>query len=111
VGKFYLFRTAIDGGFVGLAIIGVLTSLVSAFYYLRVVVNMYMRDGEPEAERDLGLNFTVISTAIATVGLSLVPQWVFLLASNGSVAQWQSSCLLSNWFWVQVPTESPKPSV
>jgi NADH-quinone oxidoreductase subunit N len=82
VGKFYLFRTAIDGGFVGLAIIGVLTSLVSAYYYLRVVVNMYMRDGEPEAERDIGLNFTVISTAIATVGLSLIPKWLFLLAST-----------------------------
>ena len=48
VGKFYLFRTAIQGGFIGLAIIGVLTSLISAYYYLRVVVTMYMREGEPE---------------------------------------------------------------
>ena len=36
VGKFYLFRSVIDGGFIWLAIIGVLTSLVSAFYYLRL---------------------------------------------------------------------------
>ncbi len=48
VGKFYLFRTAIQGGFIGLAVIGVLTSLISAYYYLRVVVTMYMREGEPE---------------------------------------------------------------
>ncbi len=38
VGKFYLFRTVIEGGYIGLALIGVLTSLVSAYYYLRVVV-------------------------------------------------------------------------
>ncbi|MEW5940453.1 MAG: NADH-quinone oxidoreductase subunit N, partial [Chloroflexota bacterium] len=50
VGKFYLFRAVIDGGFPGLAIVGVLTSLVSAYYYLRVVVNMYMREGEPVAQ-------------------------------------------------------------
>jgi NADH-quinone oxidoreductase subunit N len=47
IGKLYLFRAVIDAGFVWLAIIGVLTSLVSAFYYLRVVVIMYMKDGEP----------------------------------------------------------------
>jgi len=82
VGKFYLFRAAIAGGFTGLAIIGVLTSLVSAFYYLRVVVNMYMREGEETLERDAWLGFTTIFTAIATVGLSLVPQWLFLLAST-----------------------------
>jgi len=46
VGKFYLFRTVLQGGFTGLALIGVLTSLVSAYYYLRVVVIMYMREGD-----------------------------------------------------------------
>ena len=51
VGKFFLFRTAIAGGFVGLALIGVITSLVSAFYYLRVVVIMYMREGDPQVSR------------------------------------------------------------
>jgi NADH-quinone oxidoreductase subunit N len=82
VGKFYLFRAAIQGGFTGLALIGVITSLVSAVYYLRVVVNMYMQEGEPAAEREPWLGFTSAVTAAATVGLSLVPQWVFLLAST-----------------------------
>jgi NADH-quinone oxidoreductase subunit N len=82
VGKFYLFRATIAGGYTGLAIIGVLTSLVSAYYYLRVVVNMYMREGEPTAEQSLGLNFTAVSTALATVILSLAPQWLFVLAST-----------------------------
>ena len=82
VGKFYLFRAAIVGGYSGLAIIGVVTSLVSAYYYLRVVVNMYMREGDPIVEREPWLNFTTASTAIVTVALSFVPQWLFLLAST-----------------------------
>ncbi len=82
IGKFYLFRAAIEGGFTGLAILGVLTSLVSAFYYLRVVVSMYMHEGEVTAEREPWLGFTTALTAIATVALSLFPQWLFLLAST-----------------------------
>lgn len=82
VGKVYLFRAVIDGGFYGLAIIGVLTSLVSAYYYLRVVVIMYMRDGEPETERESFLDLTTIVTAVATVVISLVPQFLFAWASS-----------------------------
>ena len=82
VGKFYLFRAVIEGGYPGLAIIGVVTSLVSAFYYLRVVVNMYMREGDPTVEHESWLGFTTVTTAIATVLLSFVPQWLFLLAST-----------------------------
>ena len=82
VGKIYLFRAVIDGGFYGLAIIGVLTSLVSAYYYLRVVVTMYMRDGEPETERESFLDLTTGATALLTVALSLVPQFLFAWASS-----------------------------
>lgn len=81
VGKFYLFRSVIAGGFTGLAIIGVLTSLISAYYYLRVVVFMYMRDGEPGIERETWLGLTTGATAILTVVLSLVPQFLFAWAS------------------------------
>jgi NADH-quinone oxidoreductase subunit N len=82
VGKFYLFRAVIAGGFTGLAIIGVLTSLISAYYYLRVVVIMYMRDGEPETEHESFLDLTTIFTAVATVVISLVPQFLFSWASS-----------------------------
>jgi len=44
VGKFYLFNAAVSSGWVWLALVGVLMSVVSAYYYLRVVVAMYMRD-------------------------------------------------------------------
>lgn len=80
IGKFYLFRSAIAGGFTGLAIIGVITSLISAYYYLRVVVNMYMKEGDPVVEREPWLSFTTAVTAIVTVVLSFVPQFLFLLA-------------------------------
>jgi len=82
VGKFYLFRAVIDGGFTGLAIIGVLTSLISAFYYLRVVVTMYMKEGDPETERETWLGVTTGATAVLTVVVSIVPQYLFALASS-----------------------------
>jgi NADH-quinone oxidoreductase subunit N len=44
IGKWYLFSAAVNAGDYGLAIIGVLTSVVSVFFYLRVVVMMYMSD-------------------------------------------------------------------
>ncbi len=50
VGKFMIFSSAIQAGLFGLAVIGVLTSVVSAFYYVRVVVNMYLRDSEVDAQ-------------------------------------------------------------
>jgi NADH-quinone oxidoreductase subunit N len=82
VGKFYLFRAVLAGGYVGLAIIGVLTSLISAYYYLRVVVTMYMQDGEPETEREFWLGLTTAGTALVTVVVSLVPQGLFAWASE-----------------------------
>ncbi len=82
VGKIYLFSAVIDGGFYGLAIIGVLTSVVSAYYYLRVVVIIYMRDGDPQTQREPFLDFTTIATAVATVVISLVPQFLFAWAST-----------------------------
>ncbi|MFH2103356.1 MAG: NADH-quinone oxidoreductase subunit N [Chloroflexota bacterium] len=82
VGKFYLFRTVIEGGFVGLAVIGVLTSLISAYYYLRVVVMMYMREGEAKVESEPWLNLTTAISALGTVALSFLPAALFTLVSE-----------------------------
>ncbi len=82
VGKFYLFRAVLAGGFTWLAIIGVLTSLISAYYYLRVVVTMYMQEGEPETEREFWLGLTTAGTAVVTVIVSLVPGGLFTWASE-----------------------------
>jgi NADH-quinone oxidoreductase subunit N len=47
VGKFYLFGSAVRAGFIWLTVLGVLNSAIAAYYYLRVIVYMYMR--EPQA--------------------------------------------------------------
>ena len=44
IGKWYIFTAAVSGGHYALAVIGVLTSVISVFFYLRVVVMMYMSD-------------------------------------------------------------------
>jgi NADH-quinone oxidoreductase subunit N len=61
VGKFYIFSAAIQAGYIWLAIIGVLNSLVSVFYHLRITVLMYMKP----AEADLGpVAFSPAQTAV-----------------------------------------------
>jgi NADH-quinone oxidoreductase subunit N len=82
VGKFYLFRAVINGQFYLLAVIGVLTTLISAYYYLRVVVMMYMRDGDPERTSEVWLNLTWAVSAILTVVVSLLPGPLFDWASQ-----------------------------
>ncbi|HFC09423.1 MAG TPA: NADH-quinone oxidoreductase subunit N [Chloroflexi bacterium] len=72
VGKFYLFRVALDAGYVGLAIVGVLASVVSVYYYMRVVTTMYMKEGEAEAHGDAWLNVGVALTALATIFFGIV---------------------------------------
>jgi NADH-quinone oxidoreductase subunit N len=60
----------------------VLTSLISAYYYLRVVVFMYMREGEPQAEGEPWLTFITVVTALTTVILQFLPAALFALASG-----------------------------
>jgi len=71
--KFYLFQVVLDSGLIWLALVGVVTSLISAYYFLRVVVVMYMRPGEPETRRDRWLNAGVTVTALATFALGVLP--------------------------------------
>lgn len=85
IGKFYVFQVALDAGYVWLALIGVLTSLISAYYYLRVVIVMYMREGEGRAVANTALNFTVAVTALGTFVLGLMP---------GPVLAWATQALL-----------------
>ncbi len=82
IGKFLIFSVTIDAGLIGLALVGVVTSLVSAYYYLRVVVMMYMRSGEPETRTEGWLNRTVGLTALATILLGVLPGPILILAGN-----------------------------
>ena len=68
VGKFMIFSAAVQAGLFGLAVIGVLTSVVSAFYYIRVVVNMYLRDSESELQPPLDTRFVRYAINISLAG-------------------------------------------
>jgi NADH-quinone oxidoreductase subunit N len=81
-GKFFLFRAVLEGGYVGLAIVGVLASLISAYYYLRIVVVMYMQDGEPVVHQDRWLAITAGASALATVALFIFSEPLFGWASQ-----------------------------
>jgi NADH-quinone oxidoreductase subunit N len=48
--KFYVFSSAVRVGLVPIVVIGVLASLVSVFYYLRIVVTMYMKEPSPDRQ-------------------------------------------------------------
>ena len=86
VAKFYVFRAAIDAGYLWLALVGVLTSLVSAYYYLRIVIIMYMREGEGRALANPALNFAVGLTALATFVFGLLPGPLMELATRSMLA-------------------------
>ncbi len=81
-GKFYVFQAAVRGGATGLALIGLLTSLFSAYYYLRVLVVMYMRPGEPVAHQDGWLRLVTIGSAAALVLLAVFPGVIYDLAAR-----------------------------
>ena len=70
VAKWYVFAAAVQEGYYGLAIIGVLTSVVSVFFYLRVVVMMYMAEREGAAAlpvRVTGMGMVALSAAIGVI--------------------------------------------
>jgi NADH-quinone oxidoreductase subunit N len=83
VGKFYLFNAAVSAGWVGLALVGVLMSVVSAYYYLGVVVAMYMREplGEdPWARVSPSATVALTVSAAVTLALGIYPAPVLALA-------------------------------
>jgi NADH-quinone oxidoreductase subunit N len=76
MGKFYIFSAAIQANYLGLAIIGVLNSVISAFYYLRITVVMYMDRGEAEpalARLPPTLALAVLIAILGTLQLGLFP--------------------------------------
>jgi NADH-quinone oxidoreductase subunit N len=73
--KIYVFYAAIDAGLVALAVIGVLASVVGAFYYIRIVKVMYFDETEEAFDRPAGREFAVIigATAVFNLAFCLLP--------------------------------------
>jgi NADH-quinone oxidoreductase subunit N len=83
MGKLYVFGSAIQANYVGLAVLGVLNSVVSAFYYLRLTVVMSMTAANGEAapgEPSPSLILAVALAAAGTLALGLFPAQLFGLA-------------------------------
>ncbi len=74
--KFYVFSAALKSNLVGLTIIAVMNSAIAAYYYLRVIVYMYMRDERteaPVARIPAGLGIGLAISLIATIYLGVLP--------------------------------------
>jgi len=82
MGKFWLFSSAIDAGYYWLAVIGVLNSAVSLYYYVRVVVFMYLKKetigSEPKATPALAVTLAI--AVAATLILGVYPRLLFEVA-------------------------------
>ncbi|BCR06906.1 NADH-quinone oxidoreductase subunit N [Desulfuromonas versatilis] len=82
-GKFYIFAGAVKAGYIWLAVIGVLNSAVSLYYYLRVMVAMYFKDPTENYEWVKLNTAAVVSIVVAIVGvlyLGLIPAKVMEMA-------------------------------
>jgi len=75
-GKVYLFAAVVEAGWMWVAVIGVLTSAISLYYYMGIVVQMYFKDSEantPVPVRAPVLGATLVLCAIVTVMLGIFP--------------------------------------
>src|SRR5205814_1644970 len=79
MGKFWLFGAAIDAGYVWLAVIGVLNSAISLYYYIRIVVFMYLKPQGGGATSKLSpvLGVALAISLAATLALGLYPRLLF----------------------------------
>ncbi len=87
VGKFFVFKAAIQASLgnpwmLAAAVVGVVTSVVSAFYYLRVVWVMFMGDGEGRANLPPALAAALATTAVVTLAIGVIPTPLFRLAQE-----------------------------
>ncbi len=87
-GKFYIFKAALDSNLIWLTIIGVLNSAVAAYYYLRIIVVMYMRDPVDASENvgpvSPGLKITILASALGTIILGVMPSLVLDFAGRSA---------------------------
>jgi len=88
-GKFYVFKAALDSHLVWLTVLGLLNSAVAAFYYLRVLVVMYMKEpaesSEASTSAGAALQFAVYASAVGTLLLGIFPGWVLDFASRAAL--------------------------
>ncbi|MEM6954208.1 MAG: NADH-quinone oxidoreductase subunit N, partial [Myxococcota bacterium] len=90
-GKYYVFNAAVEagGGFVWLAVLGVLASAIGAYYYLRVVVSMFMKEPEEGAPIAVPMKngyvaAAVIISALLVIDFGIMPSSILELAGEAA---------------------------
>jgi NADH-quinone oxidoreductase subunit N len=85
--KFYVFSAALRANLVWLTIIGVLNSAIGAYYYLRIIVVMYMRESRkevPVSPISPGLAAALVLSLVATLYLGILPNRVLQVAQHSA---------------------------
>ena len=85
--KFYIFMSVIESGMFALAVIGLVTTVVSAFYYIRIVKIMYFDDSKKPFEnfKDTGIQGSLILSCILLISFFLYPSILNDVISNISI--------------------------
>ncbi|HWR20336.1 MAG TPA: proton-conducting transporter membrane subunit, partial [Verrucomicrobiae bacterium] len=89
MGKLYIFSAALEGRYLGLAVIGVLNSVISVYYYLRVIVIMYMSEAaspRPLVPASVAAVLAVVMSVLGTLHLGLFPAGLLDLARQSIAA-------------------------
>ena len=85
--KFYVFNAALRANLVWLTLIGVLNSAIGAYYYLRIIVVMYMREARkevPVSKISFGLGTALAISVFATIYLGVLPNRVLQIAQHSA---------------------------
>ena len=87
LGKYLIFSAAVQSGEVWLTVIAVLCSAISAYYYLRVIVYMYMRDAvrEFKVASAIPAFFVVAVTTIVTLQFGILPSIIINAAKKAAL--------------------------
>jgi NADH-quinone oxidoreductase subunit N len=87
-GKFYIFKAALEQQLVWLTVLGLLNSAVAAYYYLRILVVMYMKEPSEAVQSaeplSAGMSAALLLPAAGTLVLGIFPSWVLDFAGRSS---------------------------
>ena len=88
MGKFYLFMAAINAGYTWLVIVAVMFSAISAYFYLRIVMLMYMREPNEAVQLNssAGIGLSLVVTATAVIIIGILPSQLMAFARLAAAA-------------------------
>jgi NADH-quinone oxidoreductase subunit N len=112
--KFYVFNAAMKAHLIWLTLVGVINSAIGAYYYLRLIVVMYMRESRkevPVTAIPLGLGVALAISLVATVYLGILPNRILQFAQHSAqeLTPPQPSAISANGEQMPPPAAIPQP--